>query len=208
MILILNIIGQIRKKIQNNVKINVLLLLTLERKMNDNKNLGPLAGSVDVIKLCSQDKVYTGTIDKSYFQRLAQSTNALISDVEYQLHFYQDMQGVHIIEGESKVVVELICQRCSMPYQSTLCANILASYDEDKLKSLKLEQKYDIFELDEYSHFDVYEYLEDCLLLEIPIIPRHELEKDCLLQGSSWSFGQTVVEDSDNPFAALKDLIK
>lgn len=176
--------------------------------MSDNKNLGPLAGSIDVVKLCTQDKVYSGTIDKSYFQRVQSCTNAIVADARYNLHFYKDMQNVHVLEGEVCLEVELICQRCSMPYQSTLCAKILASFDEEKLKSLRIEQKYDIFELDEYSCFDLYEYLEDCLLLEIPIIPRHEQEDQCTLQGSSWTFGETIVEEKENPFAILKDLIK
>lgn len=173
---------------------------------NIEKSPSPLDKSVDFIKLCSLDRTYEGVIDKNCLLRVTEAVKTIDDHARYSLHFYKDLQGINVVEGEVFLDVTLICQRCSLPFKTTLCAQICATCEEEKAQRLKIVDNYDFFDLNEHLHFDLYDYLEDCLILEVPIIPRHENDDECQLTGNSWTFGQELQEPKDNPFAILKDL--
>ena len=81
-----------------------------------------------------------------------------------------------------------------------------STQDEQKAQSLRIADKLDLIELDAEGGFDTLSYIEDCLLLEIPLICEHEDEKECELKGDNWEFGTLNVQEQDNPFKALESL--
>lgn len=166
----------------------------------------PLAEKVDFHVLAKNEADYSLTLPQAMFTRLKASCNGLIGDAALKVHFFYDLQGLACIEGSLKMKVSLTCERCLQPFEQELDAVFLSTCDEDKARSLRLEEKYDCVELDEDGLFDLYHYLEDCLLLELPFAPRHpEGSSECALDGEDWSFGEEIREE--NPFAGLKDLM-
>ena len=62
------------------------------------------------------------------------------------------------------------------------------------------------FDLDEDGLFNLYAFIEDSLLLELPTVARHENEDECDVKGTSWTYKDESAEEALNPFAVLKDL--
>lgn len=163
----------------------------------------PLSEKVDFHVLAKNEADYSLILPKAMFTRLADSCNALVSDAVLKVHFFFDLQGLACIEGNIKMTVNLTCERCLQPFDEELEAEFLSTCDEEKARSLRLEEKYDLVELEADGLFNLYAYLEDCLMLELPFAPRHpEDSEECGLQGDDWSFGEEIKEE--NPFAALK----
>jgi uncharacterized protein len=168
--------------------------------------------NVNFDKLASQESSYSTKIDPENLKRLQGACVRVNGPVQADFKFYVDMQGLRTIEGTIKANVTFICQRCQKEFDKDLESSFLSTCDEQKAKSLKIDEKLDIVELNEDGSFNLLNFLEDCLLLEIPYITSHdEGDENCVFQDSDWSFGKIEKSDDDNPFAklaSLKDQLK
>lgn len=166
---------------------------------------------VNFDKLAEQNASYATTIDTEYLPRLKESCVKVLEPVKAQFKFYVDLQGMNTIEGNLETEVSFICQRCGKEYTQTLKASFLSTCDEEKAKSLQIEDKVDVVELNEDGTFNLLSFLEDCLLLEIPFITTHEEgSKECQ-EVDNLEFGKIEKSNEDNPFsqlAALKEQLK
>ncbi|MCR5537070.1 MAG: YceD family protein [Succinivibrio sp.] len=160
---------------------------------------------IDFHKAVGLKSHYSCRVPGEYLQRLKESCLKICEDASCDFEFFTDLQGLATISGSISCKVSLKCERCGEPFDYELCSQFMSTPDEKKAKSLKLEDKIDLIELNEDGFFELLSYLEDCLLLEIPYAPRHE-EGDpaCSRQGESWSYGK--IEEEAHPFEALKAL--
>lgn len=165
-----------------------------------------LKDSVPFAKMASQELSYELTVPKELLKRLEDACHCLNSDANLKIRFYRDLQGLNVVEGEVSIEVQLICARCFKPYIYTLHSIFKSTPDEEKAQSLRIADKLDLIELDAEGGFDTLSYIEDCLLLEIPLICEHEDETECELKGDNWEFGEITKQDTDNPFKALEAL--
>lgn len=163
-----------------------------------------LSGSLPFNKLVESGAHYTVKVPKELFTRLAKSCESLLSDASLEVTFKRDLQGLSVIEGRVSMEVSVICQRCFKPFTLTLESVFSSTPDKEKARSLRIDEKLDLIELNPDGTLDVIAYLEDCLILELPLIPEHTDEAECELQGSDWSFGK--IEEAPHPFAALSGL--
>ena len=163
--------------------------------------------NVNFDKLSSQEASYSTRIDPENLKRLQASCVRVNGPVQADFRFYIDMQGLRTIEGSIRANVTFICQRCQKEFERELVSSFLSTCDEQKAKSLKIDEKLDIVELNEDGTFNLQNFLEDCLLLEIPYITSHdEGDENCVSQDSNWSFGKIEKSEDDNPFAKLASL--
>ncbi len=165
-----------------------------------------LKRKVNFYKLCATDMRYELKIKKGLLERLQKACHGVGDAGSLSISFYHDLQGLATVSGEISIEVELICQRCLKPYRIALHSKFCSTPDEAKAKSLRLEDKLDFIELDEDGQFDALSYLEDCLLLELPLVCEHENEEECSLKGRDWVFEDSEEMAKASPFAALQGL--
>ncbi len=168
--------------------------------------------NVNFEKLCELESGYKTQIDPEFLPRLKEACVRVVAPAEADFRFFVDLQGLRTIEGTVSVRVAFTCQRCQKEFETTLSSSFSSTCDEQKAKSLKLDEKLDIVELEDDGTFNLLNFLEDCLLLEVPYITSHE-EGDPECEGSNeeWSFGSLDPEATKSPFAqleALKDKLK
>lgn len=134
-----------------------------------------LCENVDFIRLCQLDRHCSGSFDPGHFPRLAASPGLerLCGPIGYELHFGVDLQGLHVLEGRLTAACELTCQRCCTGFPAQLTAELHLSCDERRAQRLRLTAAYDFFELDARRCCCLRDLLEDSLMLEIPLVPRH-----------------------------------
>lgn len=148
---------------------------------------------------------FEGTIELSSLNRL---TSLVITDVQapdqvliqVKFEFLRNEFGKAVIKGHMNTTLTVECQRCLEPmtYHIDQDFELLVDASDEEVESFQLDTVYcDAGEL------DVFEVVEDELILALPIILMHE-EQDC---NELWK-SETELEESDkpNPFAVLSVL--
>lgn len=157
-------------------------------------------------KAVALSQSYDCFIDQQKFERFANACLKLNSPVHAVFRFYKDPQGLRSIAGfvECEKAV-LRCERCGGEFETSIKAEFCSSCDAKKAESLKLSDKYDLVECEPSGDFRILDYLEDCLLLELPYAPKHAEGDPACKAGNNWTYGDPIPE-RPNPFAALGEL--
>ncbi|MDM0114300.1 DUF177 domain-containing protein [Variovorax sp. J22R133] len=107
---------------------------------------------------------------------------------------------------EAETSVPLVCQRCLLPVQTPLYVDRWFRFapDEDTAAAQDEESDEDVLVVS--RDFDLHALIEDELLMEIPVTPRHdECPEEVPLSAVDPDFDQAEKE-RPNPFAALAKL--
>lgn len=172
--------------------------------MSDPQKTSPLPRFVDPRKLAAQNAHLHGLVPTAEMARLRSAVVAVVENAEAELEFYRDEAHRSLVKGAFSLSVDCQCQRCLQPVtqhlQGTLQLGIV--WDEDRAAALPKEA--DAWLVSEESA-DVYELLEDEILLALPIVAYHD-EGQCQGRGN-YSTGE-FVEARKNPFDILAQLKK
>lgn len=174
--------------------------------MTQDNSLCALPEKIDLGRLAEQDAVYETKLNHEIMTRLAEVSKEIEEPATVKLHFYKDLQGLSTLEGEVSCKLKLVCERCGKPFSTVISAPFCVTCDKEKAKELKIDDRLDIVDLDEDGLFNLYAFIEDSLLLELPTVARHENEDECEVKGTSWTYKDESDEEVLNPFAVLKDL--
>ena len=163
--------------------------------------------NVDPIYSASKRLDFDGNIPKEKLERLLDMVGDIKDDAEVHLTFGVDLQGITAIEGSVGTAVKCVCQRCGELFELRLESQIRYTPDVKKVEELGLEDVYDFVEPNEFGEIDLYQILEDELILALPSSPRHE-DSDCPEGGKEWVAGEVSESVRANPFAVLSKLKK
>ncbi len=167
-----------------------------------------LPQEIDLDKSIALNSVYKqARLDAALLPRLAQSCVRLEGDVLADVSFENDLNSMRLIKGHVSADVVLTCQRCGDDYVEHLELDFVLTPDLERAKAYHLEHKYEFIDADGSGKIDLYNLIEDSLILEIPSFPKHpEDSPECAVAGSSWSYGEVEEDEESNPFAALAAL--
>lgn len=169
-----------------------------------------LPQEVDLDKCISLKTEYKDArLDLSKLPRLVESVIRVEGEVLADVRFETDLNGLRMVKGFADVDVVLTCQRCGNEYVEHLELDFELTPDLERARACNIESKYDYIEFNDNNKIDLYELIEDGLLLEIPSVPRHyDDDEECTRHGSEWSYGEIDKEAAakENPFAALASL--
>ncbi len=122
--------------------------------------------------------------------------------IEADMQFSKDeQQEVTRLEGNLKSVLQLQCQRCLELYKYEIMTDFVLGIVKTLEAANTLPAPYEPAVVKEDS-LALRELLEDEILLNLPIIPRHE-EIECLAKLPS---GEALPTKRDNPFQVLASL--
>lgn len=167
--------------------------------------------TLDVKKAAVHGTRYEGYIALAHLKRLNENCVSDEGDVDVVLETGFDPQGLAFLKGQAKTTVTVICQRCNENMSIDLTADfayspVSAGFVEDEENPLP--ERYDPIIVNEFGEISLREVIEDELILDIPLIPKHDL-KDCKVSDVDMSWGEIeeeVVDEKPNPFAVLKQL--
>lgn len=158
---------------------------------------------IDPFRYAEQSLVLEGAVKVADMHRLNASLSNKDALVAVNLQFGRDEQGIAFIKGHIKATLSLQCQRCMEPYNyeiiSDFVVGIVTTLDEANALPDHFEPA-----LTKEGHLALRELIEDELILNLPIIPRHEPEQCKVklpLAESGWK-----ADDNGNPFNVLKAL--
>ena len=143
-------------------------------------------------------------------KQLKRLNEALMSeqgDIEVELKFGRD-GPIPFIDGHITTELQLKCQRCmqAMPHAMDVRFKLGLVLNDEHIE--RLPDKYEPYLIeDDNNHLP--DMLEDELLLALPLVAMHEFDCSEYLQQQESEQQNEVekVEEKENPFSVLKDLL-
>lgn len=164
---------------------------------------GPLPKCFDARKACVKELELSGTVKASALPRLASVASCEDNTISASLRFLRDEQRRFVVAVDVAGRVGVRCERCldimplAVAAQSTL---MLCSSDE------QAQQCPNQYEPLVYTgeELDLYEVIEEELLLALPVAPMHE--EMCIDALPEPEVAPQVEDRKPNPFAVLANL--
>ncbi|MGI9228701.1 MAG: YceD family protein [Gammaproteobacteria bacterium] len=158
-----------------------------------------LPQSVDLSQLADANETLSGIVQVGAMGRLRSAVMQVTGPVAVNITFSRDDDAAIYLSGDCRVTVGVQCQRCLLPMQLELHSDIaiVVVNDEAGIEQVQAEPL-----INPGNKLDLTEFVEDEILLALPIAPMHPVD-ECDAARSVQADGGKP----DNPFAVLKDLL-
>ena len=158
---------------------------------------------IDPFRFAEQNLRLDGIVKIIDMHRLSANLSSNNDPVEVSLQFGVDEQGITYLKGHLKTKLALQCQRCMEPFIYEIISDFVLGIVNTLEEVDALPEGYEPAMAKE-GQLALRELIEDELILNLPIIPKHEPE-DCKvklpLADSGWEQGK-----GENPFHVLESL--
>ena len=158
-----------------------------------------LPRSVMARKLAGKAQRLAGTVAGDALSRLRAAVPGIQGPVRVVLDFVEGDEGTEI-HGQVEARVELICQRCLGLMEVSLEATPALGLVRDEREMTQLPQRLDPCVLAD-EELDLFELVEEELLLALPIVAMHA--REC---GPQLPEAPAVDKGAENPFRVLERL--
>ena len=165
----------------------------------------PLPATLDVRKAAAREVTVEGLLDLSALARLQGALASNEGRVEAKIAFARDEENRFIATINIDARVEVLCQRCLDKMTSEVrSSNVLAIVGNDELAG-QLPAQLEPWVV-EGEQADLWQLVEDELILAIPIVSYHETADCNELLREYQQPPEDPVEAADNPFKVLEQL--
>jgi len=138
--------------------------------------------------------------------RLSALLDAPAGDIQVELRFARDEQGLSTMHGHYQVEVALICQRCLEQVMVQLDSECDVAFVGSDEAAKNLPGHYEPVILDE-DKLDLHALIEDELLLAMPAVPMHPMDTCQHPPGYEPDEAEPEEEaEKPNPFSVLAKL--
>ncbi|WP_148863175.1 YceD family protein [Marinobacter fonticola] len=172
-----------------------------------------LPRTIDPNKLAEQNARLEGVIALRSLSRFADILVESDGDVSAHLQFGMDAERRRVVEGRLEAPVVLECQRCMSPMHTTLTSAFTLGLVIGDEQARQLPRDLEPFLMDNFQA-DLWQLVEDELLLVVPPYPLHERE-ECpasstleAFEGEADEAPDSEPEQRENPFSVLAELKK
>lgn len=174
---------------------------------------------IEPLRLARTGRVLQGRLPLSRMARLMDSVDTASGDVEVELSFATNSSNVPCVRGHIRAEVGLQCQRCMQAMTWPIDNQFELMIVESESEAEQLGEESEILLLEEQL-VSLSDLVEDEILLNLPIVPKHEAGTDCADNASSDEDAEQITEPvmpeadesetdkkaKENPFAVLAGL--
>ncbi|WP_291775940.1 YceD family protein [Luteibacter sp.] len=167
-----------------------------------------LPSSVDAWREVRARRSFQGQLPVSAFKRLGELVASSEGDVTYELDFGRDELGVAYVAVRARVTLMLVCQRSLEPFALPVVLDGRLGLIVEEREEASLPPGYEPLLLEQDGKLDPLATIEDELLLALPLVPvnpDYELPEE--IAGADEE-EISPPETTENPFAALRELMK
>lgn len=159
---------------------------------------------IDPFRFAEQSLHLDGVVKLADMPRLSISLTSNEGVAAVNLHFGLDEQKVPFLEGQVEAKLHLQCQRCMEPYIYEIMSRFVLGIVNTLDEANALPDHYEPA-LAKDGHLALRELIEDEILLNMPIIPRHDLQ-DCKVKLPEVNAELEKQGKGENPFHVLRSL--
>lgn len=163
---------------------------------------------VDPRKFAQQGIAVKGQFALKALSRLCPLLAADEGDVRADLTFGVDEQHTRYVTGSIEVSVQMVCQRCLEPAPQDVKATLNLGMVWSDEQAAQLPKSWDPWIVGE-GQIDLYEIIEDELMLSLPIVAYHEemcVPEALYTSGEQLKSEAVDNEEKPNPFQVLEQL--
>lgn len=124
--------------------------------------------------------------------------------ISVDLHFGVDEQGLTNLKGKVATKLKLQCQRCMEPFIYEIISNFALGIVNTLDEANELPDQYEPALVSEGA-LPLKDLIEDEILLNLPIIPRHTPE-ECKVKLPYRAAGGEITQEEKSPFHVLASL--
>ena len=159
---------------------------------------------IDPYRFAEQNLYLDGSLKIADMHRLNSNLSSGNADtVKVDLQFGIDEQGITFLKGHIETNLRLQCQRCMEPFNYEIISDFILGIVNTLDEANALPERYEPAMAKE-GELALRELIEDELILNLPIIPKHEPEECRVklpMKDSGWEQGK-----GENPFHVLESL--
>lgn len=168
--------------------------------MSDRK----LPEHIDPFRFAEQNLSLHGIVQAADMERLSTTVNTANTEVKVQLTFGIDEQKITYLKGNINTQLNLECQRCMQPFKYEIISDFLLGIVNNLDQANALPEIYEPVLVKDNS-LALKDVIEDEIILNLPIIPRHDRQVCAAklpLTDDQGAAGNKI----DNPFKVLESL--
>lgn len=165
----------------------------------------PLPKQVDVRRLIAVDTTLSAQEPLSKLSRVIDILVSSDGDVDIDLHFYRDEQGLKRIDGEVVAQLQVQCQRCMKPMTLPIDSHFAVAAvwsDEEAVRLPKDVEPYIVGE----GLQDIRDLIEDELILSVPYASYHDIGECSMSYTPAEPEAPVAGKEKPNPFKVLEQL--
>jgi uncharacterized protein len=162
-----------------------------------------LPKSFDARKACVKELELSGTVKASELPRLANVVSCEDTTISASMRFWRDEQRRFVVSIDVAGDVGVRCERCleTMPLAASAKSTLMLCSSDEQAQQCPNQYEPLVYTGED---LDLYEVIEEELLLALPVAPMHE--QKCI-EAVLVPEAEPIVEDrKPNPFAVLANL--
>lgn len=167
-----------------------------------------LPETIDPLRLARHGQSLSGVLPVAHLRRIAPMLADVDDQIDFELQFSQDGQGVPCVEGRVRGELSMICQRCLQTVSIEVNASVNLGIAASEEQAERLPEDYEPLLVGD-EPLVLKELLEDEVILALPVAPMHP-EGACastlVADGVSMEQDEPVAEARANPFSVLEKL--
>lgn len=133
---------------------------------------GTIPPHIEPLRLVDRRITLEGVVKTSSLGRLAALLDAPTGDVQVELYFSRDEQGIATMHGRYQVDAPLVCQRCLEQVVVSIDSECDVGFVKSDEAAKQLPRRYEPVFVGE-EPLDLFALIEDELLLALPAVPMH-----------------------------------
>lgn len=162
----------------------------------------------DPSRLGAANAVFESRLPVAHFHRLCEALTRPDGEIEVTAQFRLEDGRRPVVTGHLKGELWMTCQRCLSEFAYPLESDYSLAFVLSEEQADALPDIYEAVMRDERGRVRTTDMLEDELLLQLPIVPKHADEHDC---GAQFVYKAQPTETKPqstrkNPFASLAGL--
>ncbi|HLB43423.1 MAG TPA: YceD family protein [Gammaproteobacteria bacterium] len=158
---------------------------------------------IDPFRYAEQALQLSGVVNLADMNRLQPMINPSKEWVVVELYFGIDEQGLTFLQGHLQARLGLQCQRCMEPYNYEIITDFVLGIVNTDDEAKDLPECYEPV-LTKEGHLALRELIEDEIILNLPTIPKHEIQ-DCKVVVPE-VHSEEKIDQVDHPFHVLESL--
>lgn len=135
---------------------------------------GTIPAHIEPRRLVDRGIALEGAVPATGMKRLNALLDAPAGEVQVELSFTRDEQGISAMHGHYQADVTLICQRCLQQVVLGLDTECDVGFVASDEAAKNLPRHYEPVILDDEA-LDLHALIEDELLLALPVVPMHPM---------------------------------
>lgn len=160
---------------------------------------------IDPFRFAENGLSLSGFLSIKDLPRLSSSLYSEEGEIQAEMVFGIDEEGLRYVKGHLTAVLTLQCQRCLEPFKYEIIGDFLSGIVHTEKEALQLPERYDPLVVADGSLI-LSDMIEEELIVSLPIVPMHDAKQCKTKLPFGYNSEAEAVAEKENPFKVIETL--